>query len=454
MQFIQKLEQAQKLSLTPAMRQALECLQLPAMDLLQYVQEAALENPMLEVDLPSLDQLSADAPAEPNLTQYDSWDDCFACRRTDSADGDPLAAASGEAESLRDHLLAQIGQSALIDAQLQPLCRFLVDCLDSRGYLDCSLDDLARETGQPLFLLEQALFAVQMLDPPGVGARSLSECLILQLSQGTHFNALTLGLVRSGLEQVAKKQYAELAKQFHTDKKSIMEAVGVISRLNPIPSQGFGSHDCDAFVIPDAFITGQGCGLTVELNTAAQPRIAIDGHYRALLESTDDPELGEYLRGKLQQANGLLRGVQARGQTLRRLLQYVAACQRDFFSGGELHPMTIQNAAEELEISPSTVSRAVQDKYIQFEGRVLPLRSLFSTPAAYGGEGELSSVAVKQRLRALVQKEDPAHPLSDEDLAAALAESGVTISRRTVAKYRGQMKIPPIAQRRGREMGS
>lgn len=454
MQFIQKLEQAQKLSLTPTMRQALECLQLPAMDLLQYVQEAALENPMLEVELPALTSVSLDAPtSETTVTQYDSWDDCFARRRTDSADADPLAAAPAEAASLRDHLLSQIGQTALIDASLQPLCRFLVDCLDSRGYLDCPLDALAQETGQPLFLMEQALFAVQMLDPPGVGARSLSECLMLQLSQGPHFNALTLGLVRDGLEQMAKKQYAELAKQFHTDKKTILEAMGVIARLNPIPSQGFGSHDYDAFVIPDALITGQSGNLTVELNTAALPRITIDSHYRALLETTDDPELGEYLRGKLQQANGLLRGVQARGQTLQRLLRYVTACQRDYFSGGELHPMTIQSAAEALEISPSTVSRAVQDKYIQFGGRVLPLRGLFSTPAAYGEE-ELSSVAVKQRLRALVQKEDPAHPLSDEELAAALAESGVTISRRTVAKYRGQMKIPPISQRRGREMGS
>lgn len=450
MQFIQKLEQAQKLNLTPSMRQALECLQLPALEMLQYVQEAALENPMLEVDLPSLERLSADAPAEPAVTQYDSWDDCFARRRTDGADLDPLAAAPAEAESLRDHLLAQIGQSALIDAKLQPLCCFLVDCLDSRGYLDCPLDVLAQETGQPLFQMEQALFAVQMLDPPGVGARSLSECLVLQLSQGPHFNALTLGLARGGLEQMAKKQYAELAKRFQTDKKSILAAVEVISRLNPIPSRGFGSHDYDAFVIPDAFITGRDGGLTVELNTAAQPRITIDSHYRALLESTEDPELGEYLRGKLQQANGLLRGVQARGQTLQRLVRYVAAAQRDFFTGGELHPMTIQSAAEALDISPSTVSRAVQDKYIQFGGRVLPLRSLFSTPAAYGGEGELSSVAVKQRLRSLVQKEDPAHPLSDEDLAAALAEDGVTLSRRTVAKYRAQMQIPPIAQRRAR----
>lgn len=206
-QFIQKQEQVQKLSLTPAMRQSLECLQLSALDLLQYVQEAALENPMLEVELPSLSSVSLDSQAahETTITEHETWDDCFARRKEPSAEQDALSTlSSGDEDSLRDHLLAQLGQTALIDEQLEPVCRFLIDCLDSRGYLDCPLEALADETGLSLFLLEQALFAIQMLDPPGVGARSLSECLILQLSQGEHFSALTLGLARDGLEQIAK----------------------------------------------------------------------------------------------------------------------------------------------------------------------------------------------------------------------------------------------------------
>lgn len=452
-QFIQKQEQVQKLSLTPAMRQSLECLQLSALDLLQYVQEAALENPMLEVELPSLSSVSLDSQAahETTITEHETWDDCFARRKEPSAEQDALSTlSSGDEDSLRDHLLAQLGQTALIDEQLEPVCRFLIDCLDSRGYLDCPLEALADETGLSLFLLEQALFAIQMLDPPGVGARSLSECLILQLSQGEHFSALTLGLARDGLEQIAKKQYSELAKRFHTDRKTILAAVAVISQLNPIPAQGFGSRESSSFVVPDAFIYSQNDSVTIELNKRALPRISVDEHYHIMLDSADNAELRDYLRQKLRQANDMIQGIQGRGQTLRRLLRYIADYQHAFFCGGELRTMTIQSAAEALEINPSTVSRAVQDKYIQFGGKVIPLRELFSSSVTYGEDGALSSVAIKQRLRVMIQSEDPSHPMSDEELAAALANDHIEISRRTVAKYRSQLQIPPASARRTR----
>ena len=452
-QFIQKQEQAQKLSLTPAMRQSLECLQLSVLDLLQYVQEAALENPMLEVELPSLSSVSLDSQAahETTITEHETWDDCFARRKEPSTEQDAFSTLSSADEgSLRDHLLAQLGQTALIDKQLEPVCRFLIDCLDSRGYLDCPLEALADETGLSLFLLEQALFAIQMLDPPGVGARSLSECLILQLSQSEHFSALTLGLARDGLEQIAKKQYSELAKRFHTDRKTILSAVTAISQLNPIPAQGFGSHESNSFAVPDAFISSQNGNVTIELNKQALPRISVDEHYRMMLDNTDNTELRDYLRQKLRQANDMIQGIQGRGQTLRRLLRYIADYQHAFFCGGELRTMTIQSAAEALEINPSTVSRAVQDKYIQFNGKVMPLRGLFSSSVTYGEEGALSSVAIKQRLRIMIQSEDPAHPMSDEDLVAALANDHIEISRRTVAKYRSQLQIPPASVRRSR----
>ena len=443
-QFIQKQEQTQKLNLTPAMRQSLECLQLSALDLLQYVQETALENPMLEVEIPSLSSVSLDSQVahETTITEHETWDDCFARRKEPNAEQDAFnTLSSAEESSLRDHLLAQLGQTALIDKQLEPVCRFLIDC---------PLEALADEMGLSLFLLEQALFAIQMLDPPGVGARSLSECLILQLSQGEHFNALTLGLARDGLEQIAKKQYSELAKRFHTDRKTILSAVAAISQLNPIPAQGFGSYEGSSFVVPDAFIFSQKDSVTIELNKQALPRISVDEHYRMMLDNTDNAELRDYLRQKLRQANDMIQGIQGRGQTLRRLLRYIADYQHAFFCGGELRTMTIQSAAEALEINPSTVSRAVQDKYIQFNGKVIPLRGLFSSSVTYGEEGALSSVAIKQRLRIMIQSEDPAHPMSDEELVAALANDHIDISRRTVAKYRSQLQIPPASARRSR----
>lgn len=450
-QLIQNQEQTQGLKLTPEMRQSLECLQFSALDLLHYVQEASLENPMLQVEAPPMEQISLDAPpaVEMSVTPGDSWDDCFACKGTANTRFDPgSVAANTGGESLRNHLLAQIGQAVWIHAEMQPICRFLVDCLDSRGYLDCPLDVLADETGWSLFQLEQALFAVQMLDPPGVAARSLSECLILQLSQGPHFNAVTLGLARDGLELLAKKQYAELAKRLHTDKKVILSAAEILSRLNPIPAQGYGGEEYDMFVIPDAFIVNEGDSITVELNEASVPRVTVDDGYLAMLACTDDRELADYLREKLQHANGIIRGIDARGCTLRRLLCYIVQLQREFFRGGELLPMTVRGIAGELGISPSTVSRAVKDKYVQFGGRVFPLRTLFSSAVSCGEKRELSSVAVKQRLRMMIQEEDPLRPLSDEAMAALLAKDGITLSRRAVAKYRDQMQIPPAFRRK------
>lgn len=281
---------------------------------------------MLEVELPSLSSVSLDSQAahETTITEYETWDDCFARRKEPRAEQDALSTlSSANEDSLRDHLLAQLGQTALIGEQLNPVCRFLIDCLDSREYLDCPLEALADEMGLSLFLLEQALFAIQMLDPPGVGARSLSECLILQLSQGEHINALTLGLARDGLEQIAKKQYSELAKRFHTDRKTILSVVAVISQLNPNPAQGFGSRESSNFVVPDAFIYSQNDSVTIELNKQALPRISVDEHYRTMLDSADNAELRDYLRQKLRQANDMIQGIQGRGQTLRRLLRYI-----------------------------------------------------------------------------------------------------------------------------------
>ena len=199
---------------------------------------------------------------------------------------------------------------------------------------------------------------------------------------GLHHQIDAVGLC--GIES----QHSELAKRFHTDRKTILSVVAVISQLNPNPAQGFGSRESSNFVVPDAFIYSQNDSVTIELNKQALPRISVDEHYRMMLDSADNAELRDYLRQKLRQANDMIQGIQGRGQTLRRLLRYIADYQHAFFCGGELRTMTIQSTAEALETNPSTVSRAVQDKYIQFGGKGIPLRGLFSSSITYGGKTE------------------------------------------------------------------
>ena len=313
MQLEQRQTLSQKLVLTQTMRQSLDCLQLSAPELAEYVQEVALSNPLLDVQSPTyyeaeLPSEAAPAEREPlEVREADSWRGVTFSGMEDVQD---FTAFLTREKTFRDHLTEQIGQMKLVDDELLRLCRFLIDCLDERGYLDCPLEELSREFDIPLFSLEQALFAVQMLDPPGVGARNLSECLTLQLT--------------------------------------------LIGRE-----------------------------------------------------------------------------------------------QHGFFCGGEaLLPVTMQQLSEKMGVSTSTVSRAAQNKYIQFQGRIIPVRSFFTT--AIRPDAAVSSHAVKQRLQSLIRAEDPAAPLSDEALRLALSALGIEVSRRAVAKYRAEMDIPSSSQRKKR----
>lgn len=451
-----KLEQtqslAQKLVLTQNMRQSLDCLQLSAPELSEYVQEVALSNPLLDVQAPTYYETqfpSEAAPSEreaPEIREADAWQSF-----SPSAGGDgqtDFTAYLVREKTFRDHLNEQIGQMKLVDDELLRLCRFLIDCLDERGYLDCPLEDLAREFDIPLFSLEQALFAVQMLDPPGVGARSLSECLTLQLAQSRSFDALTLTIARDGLALLSKRDYSGLAALLGVSVSEAKEAAAKILALNPIPSRSFAGSEQIAYVAPDAVFSMQQGQLVIELNDRILPRLSVNAEYSAL-STSDDPEVQHYVKEKLSEAQALIKGVHTRCDTLLQLIRLIADEQHDYFcSGGELVPITMQQVAEKMGMSTSTISRAAQNKYIQFQGRTIPLRSFFTT--AIRSDAAVSSHAVKQRIRSLIQAEDPAAPLSDEALRLALSALGVDVSRRVIAKYRAELNILSSSQRKKR----
>ena len=401
MQLEQKQTLSQKLVLTQTMRQSLDCLQLSAPELSEYVQEVALSNPLLDVQSP---------------TYYET---------------------------------EQIGQMKLVDDELLRLCRFLIDCLDERGYLDCPLEELSREFDIPLFSLEQALFAVQMLDPPGIGARNLSECLTLQLAQGRSLDPLALKIARDGLELLGKRNFSGLAVLLGVSVSEARAAAAKILALNPIPSRSFAGSEQIAYVAPDAEFSVQQGQLVIELNERILPRLSVNAEYAALMNTSDDPEVQRYVKEKLSEAQALIKGIHTRCDTLIQMLTLIGREQHGFFCGGEaLLPVTMQQLSEKMGVSTSTVSRAAQNKYIQFQGRIIPVRSFFTT--AIRPDAAVSSHAVKQRLQSLIRAEDPAAPLSDEALRLALSALGIEVSRRAVAKYRAEMGIPSSSQRKKR----
>ena len=412
MQLEQRQTLSQKLVLTQTMRQSLDCLQLSAPELTEYVQEVALSNPLLDVQSPTyyeteLPSEAAPAEREPlEVRETDSWRGVTSSGMEDVQD---FTAFLTREKTFRDHLTEQIGQMKLVDDELLRLCRFLIDCLDERGYLDCPLEELSREFDIPLFSLEQALFAVQMLDPPGVGARNLSECLTLQLAQGRSLDPLALKIARDGLEMLGKRNFSGLAALLGVSVGEARAAAAKILALNPIPSRSFAGSEQIAYVAPDAEFSVQQGQLVIELNERILPRLSVNAEYAALMNTSDDPEVQRYVKEKLSEAQALIKGVHTRCDTLVQMLTLIGREQHGFFCGGEaLLPVTMQQLSEKMGVSTSTVSRAAQNKYIQFQGRIIPVRSFFTT--AIRPDAAVSSHAVKQRLQSLIRAEDPAAP--------------------------------------------
>lgn len=444
MELKQSVAQKQKLSLTPRMRQSLEYLQVSLIELDEMLREEALSNPLLIVRSPSFEGAPPVRRRESSaLRSQAAWD-------RSGQEMDPLDRYVRDA-TFQEHLEEQLGQFPGLDREMLWICRFLVGCLNERGYLDCALEELEEETHIPYERLEQALFVIQMLDPPGVGARSLSECLTLQLAQGDHFDELTLHIIQSGLESLAKGDRRGLCKRFSAEPGAVAAACDTIRSLSPIPSRGFRGREQVPYVVPDALISRRGGKLTVELDHAAMPQVEIDLEYAGGLADPSDQEVQRYIQEHTAKARQLIGCVDGRYRTLLRLLHVVTALQRDLFLGGDLRPMTMQQVAGEMGLNVSTVSRAVKDKWICFEGRCFPLRELFTAAVPVSEEG-ISAQMVKRQIWELIREEDRGSPLSDEQIRAALEREGIQVSRRAVAKYRSQLQIPASSMRRGREV--
>lgn len=439
----QRLEQSQKLILTQTMLQSLELLQLSAAELEDYLHEAALSNPMLSVeDMPMPDTGSVELLREREYTAFGQ-----SAASTEEEKKPDFTAFYAKPHSFTDHLKEQLGQMKLLDTDTLARCLYIVDNLSSGGYLDCPLEELARETGQTLFDMEQALFVVQTLDPIGVGARSLSECLLLQLAQGKNFTELNIHLICSGLSLVAKRDLRALCALLHAPAEEVTRSVELIRSLNPIPSQGFLTEQDCGYVRPEAVIRCVEGRVVVEMNDRLLSHVQLDPTYCTMLTG-EDAEAREWLAKKQSEAKALLANLDNRSRTIARVIcTAVQVQEQHFLRHAELAPLTMQQLADMLELNVSTVSRAVKGKYVQFGAKVFPIRELLTAPLQ-ASAGAVSAEAVKQRIRTFIAVEDPKKPLSDETIAQVLNQAGISISRRTVAKYRAEMDIPATSIRK------
>lgn len=454
------LQQQQKLLMTPELRQALAILQLPVVELEQYVQQQLLENPVLEMREEGEDPA---APAESGLAERTGrelirqWLD-YLGPEPDSGAGDSRdedepdipAALAGPAPTLYEHLHDQLRLLDLPPAE-RAAARFLIDSLDENGYLTLDLEEAARACGQPLPVVTRALEVVQGLDPVGVGARSLQECLLLQWEAVGDGSPLVPALIRHHLEDLAAGRVARIAESLGVTPAAVQRAADALRTLDPKPGRRFGRPGETRYVYPDVVVERVGPDFVVLVNDAPSARLVLSPSYRNLLAAGTgvDPETRSFLERKLHSALWLLRSIEQRRMTLLRVTETIVRMQRPFFEYGPRHlrPLTLRTVADELGVHESTVSRATAGKYVQTPHGLFELKYFFASGVESRGGG-ISSESVKRLIADLIAAENPLEPLSDQDLADALARQGVRISRRTVTKYREEAGIPSSARRR------
>lgn len=425
------LQQRQEQKLHARQIQSVAVLQMNTQQLLAHIEEVATENPVLECEIDSQAQAEMH-----HLLQSAGWE------KTESYFGGRVDPAI---DGLSAFLTDQLSRRRL-SADLLRCCISLVSLLDDDGYLDGEdVDGL--QYLFPAETLHDALTVLQSLDPAGVGARDLSECLTLQLQRYAKADKLSLLLVQQYLPRLAKQQYRLIARELRIPEAAVVRAADTIAALEPYPGREFAPAEQVAYIRPDLFILPVDGALQVILNDGDVPRLSVSDYYAKLLRTTDDEEAKTYLRQKKQQAAWLIQSVERRGSTLRRCGELILAQQQDFFSGRtkELSPMSGMDLSQALHVHPSTVCRTLQGKYLQCPQGIYPLRYFCSGALS---DETLSRQAVEQRLLSLIAKEDKSHPLSDPALQKLLSQNGVEISRRAVTKYRAALKIPNRSERK------
>jgi RNA polymerase sigma-54 factor len=479
------LRLAQKLVMTPQLQQAIKLLQLTRLELSQTISQELLENPVLE----ELTTESADESAPEAGDRRDEPSDDVVASLSESERGEELSSpfdlkweASGddgpmewrETESsdatvedrpsyeqtltkvttLHDHLLWQLSVSGLEEAE-KAIGTQIIGNLDDDGYLRTSLDELAVECGASPSQVERVLKIVQTFDPTGVGARTLQECLSLQLEALGVLDSMAHALVTDHLEELEHHDHAAIAARLGCSVEEVVHAAQVIERLEPKPGRPFTSTD-NQVIIPDVFIVkveGEN-EYRIMMNDDGLPRLRVNSYYRRLLRQPGElsKSTRTYLEDRFRAALWLIRSIEQRNRTICRVTASIVKFQRDFLDRGlsALKPLVLRQVAEDLGLHESTISRVTTNKYAQTPQGLLELKFFFNGGIARTGDGEeaMSRLIVKEMIRNMIQEEDPAHPLRDEEITERLRARRIDIARRTIAKYRAILHIPSASKRK------
>ncbi|MDO8737322.1 MAG: RNA polymerase factor sigma-54 [Thermoleophilia bacterium] len=444
---------SQQLVLSPRLYQSLSILRLAAPELQELIQKELVENPTLEIPEPSeMDQEHG------NTAERELWDDYLGAHRSEggSYSGSGEATARGELAAspvtLTEHLTTQLELESLDDRRRR-IGLAIIGSLDEDGYLREPLTALARTIDRPESEIEEVLALVQHFDPPGVAARDLAECLAIQLEQ-MNSGDTAISIARDFLPKVARGAYTDIAKTLSISTARVRNAVKLIRSLCPSPGSLFDNSPPASAIIPDIYARlDRGGKVRVLANREILPSLRLSRLYKEMAEASNegaDRETTLYVKEKIQEASRLIRDIDHRRTTVTKVARAIADSQPEFFTLGPEHlrPLGLEEIAEKLEVHPSTVSRAILGKYMSTPYGIFEFRYFFSAGYATSDGDGLSSTAVKKRLAGMISAEDHRRPLSDQKLAKQLGASGLSISRRTVAKYREALGISASWERK------
>jgi len=493
-----QLKLGQQLTMTPQLQQAIKLLQLSTLDLQMEIQQVLQSNPMLELDEAesdigeeehaTLDDSAMSSPAEGPLesmersasgddttaTDYEpampeelpvdtQWDDLLPSASAPAAgsgsDGEDYTGEQNNSadQSLQEHLLWQLNLTRLSDLD-RAIAMTIIDATDENGRLLASVEDIHRLCAEDfdgdidLEEVTAVLHALQQFEPTGVFASDLAECLLLQLrqlpAQTPHLEQARV-LITRHLAQLSNGDYAQIMRRMRLSENELRAVLAVIQTLDPFPGKRIGGDDTE-YIVPDVFVRKQEGRWVVELNPDIAPRLKINDTYANLIRRADNSADNTYLRDNLQEARWFLKSLQSRNETLLRVASEIVAHQRNFLEYGEeaMRPLVLHDIAEAVEMHESTISRVTTRKYMHTPRGIFELKYFFSSHVATTSGGACSSTAIRALIKKFIAAENPRKPLSDSKLAQMLEEQGIQVARRTIAKYRDSLFIPPSNERK------
>ena len=455
-----KLQVKQTQTLSQRMIQSAEILQMTSQELNTYINELALENPVIDIVEPPTAEEQRESIEQQEWLNTFNEENYYLYQRQNNDDDYDFKSSwninTDDGETLQDYLWSQLITENFTDQETE-IIKFMLECLDNKGYLEESTETIASYFGTDTEIVEDLLSDLQALDPSGVCARTLEECLKLQLERRDILTPVLESIIDNCLEMVAKNQIPAIARKLRLSPTETAGYCQIIKSLNPKPGVSFSSRDQLRYIIPDVTIVKFKDHFDILLNESMYPTIELNSYYRQMNQNPESSELKEYLGNKIRQAEWVKQCVTQRGKTLMQVSRAILEHQEEFFTFGPAHlnPLRLADIAQELDIHESTVSRAVSKKYLQCSWGVYPMNFFFSRSVAVqesssseSGTQSVTAADIERLLREIIEEENKKKPYSDRLLGEKLAERGISISRRTVAKYREEEGIADASGRK------